>query len=237
MAIKLSPEEKWLLVGGAAVVVVAIIAKAHFSPSSSTTPASASGSTTAPTAAISTGDLASFESSITAQNDAFITQLQALLSGTSASSTGTTTTTRGTTTPTSTPPTVTTVSGWVPSFTGTAPLIPVTSQPTSQSPSGSGGGASSSPPSSSVDVSPASVGAMAFVPGPGGSELAEIGQISGSGGQYTGENVRGGAPVYAYMNGAWVQGFDAAQLHKGTPLATPLSNVAQIVRGTVTEAL
>lgn len=225
MALNLSPEEKWLLIGGAAVVVIAVFLHAK-SSSPTTTGAQSSGSTTPPTSAISTGDLANFESAITAQQDAFLQQLQSTL-------TQTTPTSSGTTTQTSPTPPVTTVTGTP------APTTPTTSATT---PTTGTATTSSTPPASptpTTDNAPsaASLGAEALVPGPGGSELAVLGQISGAGGQYTGENVAGGAPVYALVNGSWVQGFDAAQLPPGTPLATSLSNAGQIVPGTTTETL
>jgi len=66
----------------------------------------------------------------------------------------------------------------------------------------------------------------ATVPGPDGIQLAVIGTIIGSGGLYRGRQVAGGAPVYAGMGDptAWAQGFDAAKLPTGTPLAIPLTD-------------
>lgn len=212
----LSPEEKWLLVGGAAVVVIAVFLHAKGSTSAPAA-AQAQGSTTPPTSAISTGDLASFESAITAQQDAFLQKIQAGVAATTPSGSGTTT-------QTSPPPAVAPVSGGTP--TVTPEPTPTPTPP-----------ATTTPPPTSEAISPAAVGAYAIVPGPGGTGLAELGQITGAGGQYTGENVSGGAPVYALVGGSWVQGFDAAQLPPGTRLATPVTNAGQIVPGQTTETL
>jgi hypothetical protein len=53
-----------------------------------------------------------------------------------------------------------------------------------------------------------------------GEGITILGTITGAGGQYTGENVSGGAPVYALIDGMWRQGFNAKTLPVGTPLAT-----------------
>lgn len=223
MALNLSPEEKWLLIGGAGVVAIAVFLHAKSSSSAAVAPAS-SGSTTTPTAPISTGTLANFQSALTAQQDAFLSQIQSMLSQSTPAA-------PGTTTQTSPQPTVTTIGGQSsPSSSGGA-SSPAPSAVVSQAP------ATTTPPPSSDTVSAASAGALAIVPGPGASALAVLGQISGSGGQYTGENVKGGAPVYALVNGSWVTGFDAAQLAPGTPLATSITNAGSIVPGSTTETL
>lgn len=64
-----------------------------------------------------------------------------------------------------------------------------------------------------------------------------IGSITGSGGLYSGLNVKGGAPVYAYQNGEWKQNFDADKLAVGTALGTPSVFRDYIVPGTVSQDL
>ncbi|MHB8437400.1 MAG: hypothetical protein ACYDC0_16305 [Acidimicrobiales bacterium] len=53
-----------------------------------------------------------------------------------------------------------------------------------------------------------------------GQGVTVIGKMLNSTGRYAGENVSGGAPVYAYTNGTWAQDFNARSLPAGTPLAT-----------------
>jgi hypothetical protein len=72
---------------------------------------------------------------------------------------------------------------------------------------------------------------------PTGSPMLVIGSITGPGGQFTGQNVAGGVPVYAFVNGQWVQGYNAQQLPTGTPLATLQSFSQYEVAGTVTESI
>jgi hypothetical protein len=68
-----------------------------------------------------------------------------------------------------------------------------------------------------------------------GEGVTILGTMQG-GGKYTGENVGGGAPVYALINGKWQQGFDANSLPAGTPLAT-LDTFAPLIGGYATEML
>lgn len=72
-----------------------------------------------------------------------------------------------------------------------------------------------------------------------GSAFAVLGQITGSGGIYTGENIGGGAPVYYQVPGTnqWVQNLDPNKVPVGTKLATPQQFSQYIVNGTVTEDL
>jgi hypothetical protein len=69
----------------------------------------------------------------------------------------------------------------------------------------------------------------ALVPGPGGLELAVIGQFVGPGGLYRGRQVSGGVPVYAGTGSptTWAQGFVASAMPVGTPLAVPLADADQ----------
>lgn len=54
---------------------------------------------------------------------------------------------------------------------------------------------------------------------PQGEDMAILGSITGQG--YQGFNVKGGAPVYAFVDGQWRQNFgEASKLPVGTPLAT-----------------
>lgn len=69
--------------------------------------------------------------------------------------------------------------------------------------------------------------------GPNGSSFDTIGTITQAGGIYTGYNVGGGAPTYAYVNGQWVQDFNANTLPVGTPIAVPTS-FQQYVYGSMT---
>jgi hypothetical protein len=48
-----------------------------------------------------------------------------------------------------------------------------------------------------------------------------LGSITQPGGIYTGKNVAGGVPVYAFYNGQWQQNFNSATLPVGTQLAIP----------------
>lgn len=52
------------------------------------------------------------------------------------------------------------------------------------------------------------------------SDFTQIGTWTGAGG-YSGSSVLGGAPVYAFVNGAWRQGFSPSSLPAGTPIAIP----------------
>lgn len=52
------------------------------------------------------------------------------------------------------------------------------------------------------------------------SDFTQIGTWTGAGG-YDGSGVQGGAPVYAFFDGAWRQGFTPSQLPAGTPIAIP----------------
>ena len=71
-----------------------------------------------------------------------------------------------------------------------------------------------------------------------GTSMDILGTITGRGGQFTGGNVAGGAPVYAYINGTWQQDYNSKTLPIGTPLATPTTFQGNIVPGaTVTEIL
>jgi hypothetical protein len=60
-----------------------------------------------------------------------------------------------------------------------------------------------------------------------------LGRITGAGGQFKGENVAGGAPVYAHIGNQWVQGFDVSALPTGTELGTPSQFSGYIVPGTI----
>lgn len=71
--------------------------------------------------------------------------------------------------------------------------------------------------------------------GPG--DYTQIGTITGPGGQYTGQNVSGGAPVYANAFGGFTQGFNAATLPVGTGIYIPSSLTAYESGNTVTETL
>lgn len=88
MNFHLSTEEKWLLAGGAAVVALLVVAHARSSSTSSTssTAAAAAGTSTA-APGTSVGTLASFETSLTAQQDAFLAQIKSALSGTTTTTT------------------------------------------------------------------------------------------------------------------------------------------------------
>jgi hypothetical protein len=68
-----------------------------------------------------------------------------------------------------------------------------------------------------------------------GTSYVPLGQISAPGGMFTGENVGGGAPVYAFMGGQYQQDFNSATLPVGTVLATPSNFSQYIAPGTVTE--
>ena len=66
-----------------------------------------------------------------------------------------------------------------------------------------------------------------------------LGQISGAtgSGTYTGYNVSGGSPVYAFVGGQWVQGYNPKTLPFGTELATPSEYAGMITGPVVTEQL
>lgn len=234
---QISPQEKWLLLGGGVIVVIAVFLHAKGSASTtSSAGAVASGSTNA-TAPISTGSLANFESALTSQQDAFLSQLQATLARPAPSGSGTTT-------QTSPAPTVTTLGGTsTGSGSSSAGSSSSGSSSAGSSSAGSSAGSTRQQSSTPVSSSPAptaesasSSGAYALVPGAGGSEFAVLGRL-GSGGQYSGANVSGGAPVYALVHGSWIQGFDAAQLPAGTPLATPTAYAGHIIAGSGSETL
>ena len=53
-----------------------------------------------------------------------------------------------------------------------------------------------------------------------GQGLEILGKMIGPNGLYAGDNVSHNAPVYAYTQGSWKQGFNAPSLPVGTPLAT-----------------
>lgn len=53
-----------------------------------------------------------------------------------------------------------------------------------------------------------------------GQGLEILGKMVNGTGEFAGDNVSSGAPVYAYTNGSWQQGFNAKTLPAGTPLAT-----------------
>jgi len=69
-----------------------------------------------------------------------------------------------------------------------------------------------------------------------GNPLVALGTITGAD-TFTGQNVRGGAPVYAIEGNRAVQNFDPRKLPKGTVLATLKSFAGSIVPGKVTEKL
>lgn len=64
-----------------------------------------------------------------------------------------------------------------------------------------------------------------------------LGKITGKGGQYTGHEVTGGAPVYAYYGGGWHQNFTPANLAVGTQLATLAPYQRNVTKGTDTRKL
>lgn len=104
-------DRKWLIAGAAAVVILIVIVKARSSSSSGGTtvvPQNITGATTG-AAAISTGQLASFETQLTISLDKAISQLQA--GGSGSSSSGSSGAATGTTTTTNPAPPVTTGSG------------------------------------------------------------------------------------------------------------------------------
>ena len=106
MGFQLSTKQKWLLAGAAAIVVLVVILRSRSSSSGGATaamPAMAAptvADSTGGAAPISTGQLAAFESQLTASQDSFLQQLQQAFSPAS-----------GTTAPTSPAPPVTTTSG------------------------------------------------------------------------------------------------------------------------------
>lgn len=71
----------------------------------------------------------------------------------------------------------------------------------------------------------------------GNSSVVELGTIIEQGGLYSGYNVGGGAPVYADINGQWMQNFDAKTLAAGTRLATLPGFAGNVGTTKVTEQL
>lgn len=69
------------------------------------------------------------------------------------------------------------------------------------------------------------------------SDYTQIGSITGPGGQYTGQNVSGGAPVYASGYGGFTQGFNPATLPVGTGIYIPSSLSGYESGSTVSETL
>lgn len=211
------PPTKTLLIGGAAVVVaLVVISKLR---SSGSAPAAAT--TTSPSAGagaatgVGAGQLASWESSLTSQLDAWEAQQTAAAATTSANPPA------GTTTASNPPPTV----------------IPIGAGATSTDTSSSSSASTPAPAATPVASAASAQDTLGMVPGPAGSELDVLGKITAAGGVYHGVNVAGGAPVYALVGGRWQQGFDPSALPAGTPLATPITDAASIVGLPATETL
>lgn len=73
--------------------------------------------------------------------------------------------------------------------------------------------------------------------GTAGMGYDPIGSITGPGGAFEGENVAGGAPVYAFINGQYVQDFNTKTLPVGTQLYVPSQFGSYIIPGSVKETL
>lgn len=107
---------------------------------------------------------------------------------------------------------------------------------------GTGGGPPSGgktpPKKTTTPVAPSGPPTFPLSYGAGIGNLDVVGYAQ-PGGDYVGYNVKGGAPVYAYVNGSWHLGLKPSQFTKNTPIGTP-TNYSDLIdwqAGKVSETL